>query len=777
VVGAAFARSVAAAVRRHPRAIVAALAVCTAGLGAAAPFTRWDSDPELIALEGSPELRAYRDYLARFGSDELIAVAFERRDLLAPAGLAVVRSLTEALASLGGVERVASLDTAYRVAFGPFGPFASPLVPDELTAAPPPDVLLRQLRELPMTRDSVIDDTGRVTTLAVQPRARELGADARSLQRDVLDGTLAVLARPEYAGIDFHLAGSPVFNRELERLNARDAALFTPLVFGVVTALLAVALRGRGLIALAVAAVAATLAWVRGLMTALDVPQSTTTSLLPPLLMVLSVSVAIHVLARYRLERRAGRDPLGAVDATERAVLRPATLTAATTALGFGSLASSPIPSIRTFGLFAAAGVGVSLAIGAIGLPAALRVFRPGPGPAFADDGLDRFLAGAARFSCRRSGVVLAATAALCLAAAFAVPRVRVSTHDGDFFPSDHPLNRAYSFIESRLAGVTPLEVMLTSDQPGGIRDPRAIRLLGDVQDFLGAQAETIRGVSLADWIDQARDAIEPPAARALPLDAEGLERAAFVLEATSRDDLPFWVQDGWTTARISSRSIGLDSERNDRLLARLESFARTRLASEDGLHLTFTGLVPVFARMEQYLLQSQVRSFAIAFLCVLAAYWIELRSLRLACVAIVPNAVAIWLMLGAMGAAAIPLDVVTVMVASVNLGIIDDETIHVLHAVGTARSAGLAGEAAVARALAETGRDVVFTCIVLGLGFGVLLLSEFQPSAHFGGLTALTITIALAADLILLPALLRASGRLRAPAAHGLGAPLEEGA
>jgi predicted RND superfamily exporter protein len=491
--------------------------------------------------------------------------------------------------------------------------------------------------------------------------------------------------------------------------------------------------------------------------------------------MVLSVSVAIHVLARYRLELRAGRDPLNAVDATERAVLRPAALTAATTALGFASLASAPIPSIRTFGLLAAAGVAVSLALGALGLPAALRVFRPGPGPAVDERGLDRFLAATARFACRRGAFVIAATVALCLAAGLAVPRMRVSTHDGDFFPKEHPLNRAYAFIESRLAGATPLEVLLASDEPGGIRDPRAIRLLADVQGFLAAQHETIRGVSVADWIDQARDAIEPPERRALPLDAEGLERAAFVLEATSRDDLPFWVQDGWTTARVSSRSIGLDSERNDRLLARLEGFARSRLAGEDGFHLTFTGLVPVFARMEQYLLQSQVRSFSIAFLCVLAAYWIELRSLRLACVAIVPNAVAVWLMLGAMGAASIPLDVVTVMVASVNLGIIDDETIHVLHAVGSARADGLEGEAAVEHALAETGRDVVFTCAVLGLGFGVLLLSEFRPTAHFGGLTALTIIIALGADLVLLPALLHATGRLRAHAAHRLGARLEE--
>jgi len=766
---------VAAALRRRPRAVLALLCAATLVLGAAAPFTRWDSDPDLLTLEGSPELRAYRDYLARFGSDELIVVAFELPDLLEPSGLAAVRSLTEALREVPGVESVASLDTAYRVDFGPFGPFASPLVPDALEEAPTAAELARSLRELPMTRDSMLDASGRVTTIAIQPRARELGGAARSLQREVLEGAQEVLARPEYRGIRFHLAGSPVFNRELERLNTRDNALFTPIAFGIVTLLLAVALRGPALVGLAVACVIGTLAWVRGLMTLTDVPQSTTTSLLPPLLMVLGVSVSIHVLSRYRLERAAGAGAEEAVLRTEQSVLAPAILTALTTALGFGSLVTSPIASIRSFGLFAAVGVLASLALGVLGLPAALRVLRPRPGRAVEGGGAERLLAAAGRLSARHGGAVLAATALLCAAAALALPRLRISTHDGEFFPDAHPLNQAYDFIEARLAGVTPLEVLVEAEERGGLREPRAIQLLSDLQNFLGAQPETIRGVSLADWIAEARSAIEPPAERARPLSADSLERAAFVLEATSRDDLPFWVQDDWTVARVSSRSVGLDSQQNDALLARLEAFAKARLAGEDGLRITFTGLVPVFARMEQYLLQSQVRSFSIAFLCVFAVYLIELRSLPLALVALVPNLVAILLMLGTMGALLIPLDVVTVMVASVNLGIIDDETIHVLHAVREARREGLDPESAVAEGVARTGRDVIFTCAVLGLGFGTLMLSEFRPTAHFGGLTALTIAIALAADLVLLPTLLRATGRLGATAPLGLRAPAEE--
>jgi predicted RND superfamily exporter protein len=122
--------------RRHPRIVLAAFVVLTLALGAAAPFTRWDASPELLTIEGSPELAAYRDYLASFGSDELLVIAFEHPDLLGPSGLATVRSLTDALFEVEGVEDVSSLDTAYDVAFGPFGPFAEPLVPDALESAP-----------------------------------------------------------------------------------------------------------------------------------------------------------------------------------------------------------------------------------------------------------------------------------------------------------------------------------------------------------------------------------------------------------------------------------------------------------------------------------------------------------------------------------------------------------------------------------------------------------------------------------------------------------------
>jgi predicted RND superfamily exporter protein len=742
--------------RRHPRLVLAAFAALTLLLGAAAPFTRWDANPDRLTVEGSPELAAYRDYLAAFGSDELLVIAFEHPDLLGRDGLAAIRALTDALFEIEGVEDVASLDTAYDVAFGPFGPFAAPLLPDDLAAAPPPAELLAQARALPMARDGLVDAEGRTTALIVKPRASGLGAEARETQRRVLAGVDAVLARPEFAGIEFHLAGSPVFNRELERLNTRDNALFTPVAAGLVAVLLAFALRSFTATALAMACVGGTVAWVRGGMTLLDVPLDTTTSLLAPLLMVLSVCVVLHVLVRYQRERASGAPVAAAVDEIEAHVLLPAALTAATTVIGFVSLLVSPIPSVRTFGLFSALGAAVAFALGAVGVPAALRALGPS-GRAAGRDRAGALLHRIAAFSERRAGLVLGATLLLSLAAAASLPRLRVSTHDGEFFPPDHALNRAYDFIEARLGGITPLEVVFESERPAGLRDPAALAAIARLQDFLDDEPATLRGVSTADWVDQARDALEPEERRALPLDAEGLERVAFVLEAVARDDLPYWVRGDWRAARLSTRSLGLDSEQNAALLRRVEAAAVRALAGVPGVRATVTGLVPVFARMEEYLLDSQIRSFATAMLAIFAVFALLLRSLGWALVAMVPNVVPVLLTLAWMAVAGVPLDVVTVMIASITLGVVVDDTVHLLHGFERARREGLAPGAAMSDALARSGHALLFTGGVLALGFATLALSEFRPTARFGELTAVTIVVALAAELLLLPALVHA--------------------
>jgi len=149
-------------------------------LGAAAPFTRWDSDPELLTLEGSAELRDYRRHLQKFGSDELIVIAFSLPNLLEADGLTTIRDLSNAFWDIEGVESVSSLDSLYAVDIGPFGPFASPLIPDAIETAPTAETLHEKIQALPMARETLLDFLGKTTAIVVQPKGSELGQEARA---------------------------------------------------------------------------------------------------------------------------------------------------------------------------------------------------------------------------------------------------------------------------------------------------------------------------------------------------------------------------------------------------------------------------------------------------------------------------------------------------------------------------------------------------------------------------------------------------------------------
>lgn len=744
---------------QHPRYVLGVLVLISLVLGAAAPFTRWDSDPELITLEGSPELRDYRRHLQKFGSDELIVIAFALPDLLEPSGLNTIRELSNAFWELEGVQSVSSLDSLYAVDVGPFGPFASPLIPDAIESAPSVAVLQEKIQALPMARETLLDFSGKTTTIVVQPQGSELGQEARIVQRKVLNEVEAVLARPEYRNIEFHLAGSPVFNRDLETLNTRDNLIFTPVTVALVCLLLIIALRDFVSVALAMISVVATLGWVRGIMTFADIPFNTTTSLLSPLLMILTVSVSVHILARYQSFCAEGLSVSDAVTATENDVFLPAALTAITTAIGFVSLFVSKIPSMRTFGLLAAIGVMISLVLGAIAIPAALRLLQRRPQRSEIHVHFDSVLSWINHVTTNHAKRIFFLVTAFLAISAFGIPKLRIATHDGEFFPKNHALNVAYRFIEQRLAGVTPLEVLVESRSPAGIRTPEALTAIDQIQDFLAENQETSRGVSILDWLEMARAATEPRSTPDAAFDAATIERTAFVLEAVSARDLPYWVQDQWSTARIASRSMALDSKQTTRLLQHLEVLATEIESGIPQLQITFTGLIPVFSRMEEYLLQSQISSFATALMMIGATFWVLFRSVPATVVALIPNIVPIIFTLGFMGYADVPLDIVTVMVASINLGIIVDDTIHVMHAVQLGIDRGLSVSDAVSQAISTTGRAIVFTALILALGFSVLMFSNFKPTAHFGGLTAFTMLLALPSDLFILPTLIRCFG------------------
>ncbi len=173
-----------------------------------------------------------------------------------------------------------------------------------------------------------------------------------------------------------------------------------------------------------------------------------------------------------------------------------------------------------------------------------------------------------------------------------------------------------------------------------------------------------------------------------------------------------------------------------------------------DELHVEVTGYVKMMSEMEHYLLNSQIRSLMVAFVVITLMMLLLLRSARLAIFSMIPNFVPIALGLAFMVPMGIALDPGTVMIGSIALGLVVDDTVHFL--VRLRRNLATSDRpGAIEKTMEQTGRPIIQTSIILALGFSVLTLGSFTPNVAFGLISAAVIILAVVADLVMLPAAL----------------------
>ncbi|MEO6238700.1 MAG: MMPL family transporter, partial [Vicinamibacterales bacterium] len=180
------------------------------------------------------------------------------------------------------------------------------------------------------------------------------------------------------------------------------------------------------------------------------------------------------------------------------------------------------------------------------------------------------------------------------------------------------------------------------------------------------------------------------------------------------------------------------------------ETFAGT------GIKATTTGSGRLFSTLDHYLVSSQISSFGTAFFTVFAVIFIIFRSVRFGFLTIAPNVLPVLAVLGVMGFLGISMNIATVMVASVALGVVDDDTIHFINRYRREVAAGASTDEAIEASTVHEGRASLTTAIINSLGFGVLMFSEYKPTAWFGGLLGLTMAVAFLAEVFILPATIK---------------------
>jgi hypothetical protein len=703
----------------------------------AAPFAarlRVDNRIELWVDPHGAVAGDYRRFRETFGSDEIAIVAYEGREIFSEDALRAQLEALERLEIAPHVTQVSGVPGVWRERF-----------------EPAPSSLREEMLATPFYTRLLLSPDARTAGLFVETALPGSAQARRELARSI-DEAVAPLREH---GFTVHVVGPPVLNAALDEISEREALRTFPLAVSLSIAALFFALRCWRATVVASACGGLAILLVLGAMGAAGRSLDMLTSALPSLIWVLGLAGMVHLLWRYQTHRvRAGCD--AALAAALRDTAMPSAVAALTTALGFLSLLSAGMQPVREFGLFAAAGMCLSLAVNLAVGPLLVRALRA-PAPARPPARAFRALDAAIGLSLRRPRAVLLWTAAAVAGCLLLLPRVRVESDPLDFLPADSQIVRAYRTVSDRLTGYYSLEIVV--ETPDGWLEPSAWPPLERVRERLEALPGVARVLSPLDFLKQIEHARGDGAAAAwaLPSDATRMRRLAALFEENGGGGAFHLVGADGRSVRLSALVRVMPS---DQFLA-VVGEAKAALAELPGGFGGYaTGLVLQLVDAQISLVDTQVRSFGLAFLTIFPCILVGLRSWRLTAVAIPPNLLPILPVFAVMALAGIALDPATVMVASIALGIAVDDTVHSLASWRRLRASGLGAEPAVRAAYAEVGPAMLTTAVAACIGFFSVMHSAFVPIRFFGLLAGTAMAVALVADLLLVPALLLALGR-----------------
>lgn len=720
---------------RHRRAVVALAVV--AGLACLPGLLLLESDntPQVFFLSGTRAVEVYRNFRSTFGSDDALRVAASGPGLWTPGGLVWLGAVERRLGAVAGVRETAGL-ASQRPAASPW----PPADPTAFRALATQDPLLRGLGLVGPRGDVV------TTLLLLDP------LPARAQEPLLAAVEAAIVAAPP--GIRAEPVGLPVLNRALDRSSHDVEWVYFPALVLLAGGLLLLAFRRPRSVALSFLFVALLEVLLLGPMGYLGVRLNMVLAVLPPLVFVIALAAAVHLQVRFHDHLERGAKPAVAVRRTFAEKGRAVLWTTVTTLVGFGSLLTSRIGPVRALGGWCVVAT-LEMLLALFALYPALLVAsgaRGGEVRRRPEAWLKRQGRRWALWAARRRRPLAALLLGLTVAGALGLPRLRREGNALTYLPPRAPARAGIEALERAGIGVSAVELVLrVPPSEPTLHSGAGLQRLAWLSVRLRDEVETLGVFGAGDLIEAA---LRRSAAGAAAFGGEAprqvaLERLASDPRASAA--LRSYLAPDGRAARVTVFVPTLGIDRLEPLLAVLR-----RIAAEEfpAAAVETTGQFETLLETQRGLLRTLASSFGLTLVSVAAIFFFLLRSPRWTPLALVPSLLPVLLVLGAMGWFGVPLDVATVMIASILLGLAGDDTIHTVDHFRELE-AEVGPTEAIAGALEQNAPAYGLTALVRMAGFGVCALSSFVPIERFGALCAVAIALAALADLVFIPALL----------------------
>ena len=723
-----------------------------------------DNDLSAWFMKDDPAYREYLRFRDEFGGTRTLIVALQapsRDRLFSREGFETIDRIGADIERLDTVEHVSSLTTATLVdaTNGAAGSDDAALhvrpLNDDLREKSPAEVGARALSD-DLLRGDLVSADGTVAAVVVFFDEKRVDDQRAAVLEKIRAAVNARLPKDFRAYFNGSLEISETYNR----ITLENQTRFTPPILALTVLAILLMFRSWRKTLFTVAAVLISVVWTLGLYDLMGFKYNVLSSMIVPLIIVLAIADDVHLMQHYDEERRKGSAE-HAFKSTVRHMAAPLLGASGTTALGMASLATSSVLAVRAFGIGSAVGVMVDFAISLVLVPTALGWLKPELAPAPQETWFTRPMHRIARWSTTFPVRVLVTSIVVTAIATAGLFKLHVDTNHINFFAKSHPLSQSAAVIDTKLSGIYAFQVFLEGPADS-LRTPDALQRIDKLDGELRAMPFVRKVVSLADYVKRVDHELSGEARERVPTDASVIAQELFVfgLADQGRLELDRVAASDFSTSQITVKLAAMSSDlvfeqihTAERLAA--EAFAGTPIKA------TVTGSGRLFSTLDHYLVVSQISSFATAFVTVFGVIFIVFRSWRFGILAIIPNLFPVLAIFGVMGWLNISLNIATIMLASVALGVVDDDTIHFISRYRRDTAVGMDTRTAIAVATEHEGRASLTTALINSASFAVLALSSYRPSAWFGGLLALTMIVAFLAEVFILPATIMLLPRL----------------
>lgn len=758
----------------------------TGGLAAQLPGLVIDTRDEVFFRKNDPALIAYNRFKQQFGQDELFIIALRPENGLNKTFFQTLYDLHNELE-----QTVPYLDDITSLVNGRVVRAEGDTlhVGDIFEAAPQTEAEVQEIKKriahYPMFENFLISSDGTLASIIIKTVAyQEEASDdllagfaeeelspqnngghslSNAQSMEVTRAIKKAVSKYQQSGLTVHLAGSPAVVSALQIGIENDLGMILPLSMLLIIVSLGILYRRLSGVVYPLLIVFLSLLATFGFMALTGFPITLVTEILPSFLLIVGVADAIHILTLFYLKYNECDEKRQAIMDAVGAAGLPVLMTSITTACGLLSFVCSDVATIAQLGFVAPVGVFLAFFYTIVILPVLVALF-PIKRKAIKTDVTgthtltNSIFSWIAKITTRHAIPVALCFGLLFAGALYYVLDVRFSHNISTWFPADSEIRMATDELDQINGGSVKLEALIDTGKDNGLHDPDFQNCLDQTITRIGnLEVKGIRAGkvwALPDVLKETNRALhnDRQSAYTVPQSRELIAQELILFESSGSDDLEDFTDRNFQIARLSIMAPFEDSILYFDYIDQVEQLLQERFPDAD---IVITGKIKLFVTIVTNALTSMAESYGIALVLISILMVILAGRIRIGLLSMVANVGPIILVMGLIGFLSIPVDLSSVLVGSLVLGIIVDDTIHFLHHFQRSYQQSGDIESAVRQTMQTTGRALFITSLVLCGGFYIYMIGTLNNNVRFGIITGTTIVFALAAVFFLLPALL----------------------